>query len=178
MTDHSFLVIASKTRITGISIDQTHSKGVALEPIGGVAITSIDFDYESKSIFIAEAGGPNKGITRILIGESQSKEIIRNPFGAFTIRSLSVDWINYNIYFISADSDRTHIEVCQLSGENRKILLSTRTETPTSIAVDPISRYIYWADQGQKPSIQRAHLDGSGKKVIVTESIKGKLIEK
>jgi hypothetical protein len=42
-----------------------------LEPIGGTAITSIDFDYESKSIFIAEAGGPNKGITRVMIGEGQ-----------------------------------------------------------------------------------------------------------
>lgn len=159
-------------------IDQSQPKAVALEPIGGTAISSIDFDYESKSIFIAEAAGPNKGITRVMIGEGQSKEIIRNPFGAFTIRSLSVDWINYNLYFISADSDRTHIEVCQLSGENRKILLSTKTETPTSIAVDPISRFIYWADQGQKPSIQRAHLDGSGKKVIVTESIKGLFLSK
>lgn len=59
-----------------------------------------------------------------------------------------------NIYFINADSDRTHIEVCHFNGENRKILLTTKTETPTSIAVDPIIRFIYWADQGQKPTIQ------------------------
>ena len=37
---------------------------------------------------------------------------------------------------------------------------------------DPIKRYIYFADSGQKPSIQRAHLDGSNKKAIVTENIK------
>lgn len=59
-----------------------------------------------------------------------------------------------NLYFINVDSDRTHIEVCQLDGKHRKILLSTKTETPTSLAVDPIGRYLYWADQGQKPSIQ------------------------
>lgn len=59
-----------------------------------------------------------------------------------------------NLYFINVDSDRTHVEVCQLDGKHRKILLSTKTETPTSLAVDPIGRYIFWADQGQKPSIQ------------------------
>lgn len=59
-----------------------------------------------------------------------------------------------NLYFINVDSDRSHIEVCQLDGKHRKVLLSTKTETPTSIAVDPVGRYLYWADQGQKPSIQ------------------------
>jgi hypothetical protein len=70
-----------------------------------------------------------------------------------------------NLYFVNADSDRSNIEVSQLNGENRKILMTTRTETPTSIAVDPITRYIYWADQGQTPTIQRAWLDGTHKQV-------------
>ncbi|KAI6241467.1 EGF-like domain-containing protein [Aphelenchoides fujianensis] len=154
--DHSFLVIATKTRITGLEYNRSIAhKGVAIEPIGGTAITSIDFHYESKSIFIAEAGGPNKGITRVTVGEGVSKEIVRNPFGGFTIRSLSVDWINGNLYFISAGlGPHAH------------------RSTPTSIVVDPIKRFIYWSDQGQKPSIQRAHLDGSSKKVIVSEGLK------
>lgn len=59
-----------------------------------------------------------------------------------------------NLYFINVDFERTHLEVCQLDGKHRKVLLSTKTETPTSIAVDPISRYLYWVDQGQQPSIQ------------------------
>uniref|UniRef100_A0AC35G4G5 EGF-like domain-containing protein n=1 Tax=Panagrolaimus sp. PS1159 TaxID=55785 RepID=A0AC35G4G5_9BILA len=170
--DSAFLLVATKNRITGISISENHPKGIAIEPIGGVAISAIDFDYESKSIFVAEAAGPNKGITRITIGDGEAKPIIRNNFGNFIIRSLAVDWINFNLYFINVDADRSHIEVCQLDGKNRKILLSTRTETPSSIAVDPISRYIYWADQGQKPSIQRAYLDGSHKQVIVHEGLK------
>lgn len=69
-------------------------KGVAIEPIGGTAINNVDFDYESKSIFYADAAGPNKGIVKITIGESESKVIIKNNYGGFTIRSLAVDWIN------------------------------------------------------------------------------------
>lgn len=34
-----------------------------MEPIGGIAITSIDFEYESKTVFVAETSGINKGIT-------------------------------------------------------------------------------------------------------------------
>uniref|UniRef100_A0A7E4V2M4 EGF-like domain-containing protein n=1 Tax=Panagrellus redivivus TaxID=6233 RepID=A0A7E4V2M4_PANRE len=170
--DSSFLLVATKTRIVGTAVGEGHPKGLALEPIGGTAITSIDFDYESKSVFVAEAAGPNKGITRITMGDGNAVPIVRNSFGSFVVRSLAVDWINYNLYFINVDADRSHIEVCQLNGDNRKILITTKTETPSSIAVDPVSRFIYWADQGQKPSIQRAHLDGSHKEVIVHEGLK------
>lgn len=169
--DQSFLMIATKTRVTGIPLNEEHSKSVAIEPIGGSSITAIDFEFESKSIFLAEASGPNRGIQRITLGGGEVKNVVKDTFGSFSIRSIAVDWVNYNIYFINVDSDRTHIEVCQLDGKHRKILLSTKTETPSSIAVDPIARYLYWSDQGQKPSIQRSLLDGSNRQVIVHEGI-------
>lgn len=149
-----------------------------MEPIGGSAITAVDFEYESKSIFVAESAGPNRGILRYTLGGGEVKNIVKDSFGSFTIRSIAVDWVNCedyfmnaflacillygcinrcfldNIYFINVDADRTHLEVCQLDGKHRKILLSTKTETPTSLAVDPVARYLYWADQGQNPSIQ------------------------
>ncbi|VDK47362.1 unnamed protein product [Anisakis simplex] len=170
--DQSFLLIATRTKIIGIPLNEEHSKAIAMEPIGGTSITSIDIEYESKSIFVAQSFGINRGIKRIQLGGGDNaKNIISDHFGSFTIRSVSVDWINYNLYFINADSDRTHIEVCQLDGKYRKILLSTKTETPTSIVVDPVSRYVYWADQGQSPSIQRAYLDGSNRQVLVHDGI-------
>uniref|UniRef100_A0AC35U3P2 EGF-like domain-containing protein n=1 Tax=Rhabditophanes sp. KR3021 TaxID=114890 RepID=A0AC35U3P2_9BILA len=170
--DDSFLLIATKTKIVGLPLDSANGKGVAVQPIGGNGITSIDMEHASKSIFIAESSGPNKGISRVVIGEAEAKQIVKDNFGNFQIKSIAVDWVNYNLYFITGDSDRTHIEVCQLDGKHRKILLTTKTETPTSIAVDPIARYIYWADKGQKPTIQRAFLDGSNKQIIVHEGLK------
>ncbi|VDD90121.1 unnamed protein product, partial [Enterobius vermicularis] len=169
--DKSFLLVASKTKVIGIPLNEDHAKAVAMEPIGGSAITAVDFEYESKSIFVAESAGPNRGILRYTLGGGEVKNIVKDSFGSFTIRSIAVDWVNYNIYFINVDADRTHLEVCQLDGKHRKILLSTKTETPTSLAVDPVARYLYWADQGQNPSIQRSYLDGSNRRVIVHEGI-------
>lgn len=50
--------------------------------------------------------------------------------------------------------------------------MTTRTETPTSIAVDPITRWMFWADQGQQPTIQRAWLDGTHKQVLIHQGLK------
>ncbi|KAM3721677.1 Low-density lipoprotein receptor-related protein [Dirofilaria immitis] len=162
---------STKTQITGIPLNEEQKRSTAMEPIGGTAVSAVDFEFESKSLFIAETSGPNRGIYKVTLGNGEVKNIVQDSFGSFTVRSIALDWINYNLYFINVDSDRTHIEVCQLDGKHRKILLSTKTETPTSLAVDPVGRYLYWADQGQKPSIQRAFLDGSHRQVVVHENI-------
>uniref|UniRef100_A0A914WZW9 Uncharacterized protein n=1 Tax=Plectus sambesii TaxID=2011161 RepID=A0A914WZW9_9BILA len=168
--DQSFLIVSSKTQITGFPLGD-NARGSAMAPIGGANIEAIDYEYESKSIFYADSAGERRGISRISLGDGNVKSIVDDTFGQYTVKSLAVDWINYNIYFINVDADRTAIEVAHLDGKNRKVLISTRTETPRSIAVDPIARYIFWADQGQQPNIQRANLDGSNKKVIVSEGI-------
>lgn len=74
--------------------EQTRTKGHAIEPIAGTSITSVDFDYESKSIYFVDTAGLNKGIARIVIGDSETKVIVKNNFGSFTIRSVTVDWVN------------------------------------------------------------------------------------
>jgi len=32
-------------------------------------------------------------------------------------------------------------------------------------------RYLYWTDNGQVPKIERAHLDGSNRKIIISNGI-------
>ncbi len=76
-----------------------------------------------------------------------------------------------NLYFVNVDSDRTLIEVSRLDGKFRTVLYSTRTESPRSIAVDPVKRFVYWADRGQRPSIHRAQLDGEKRIVLVSEGL-------
>ncbi|GMT30081.1 hypothetical protein PFISCL1PPCAC_21378, partial [Pristionchus fissidentatus] len=168
--DANFLVVATKNKVVGIPLDENQN-GVAMQTITGLAITSIDFEYESKTIFVAESSGINKGVTAYTLGQSTSKPIYRSGSGSFSVRGIAVDWVNYNLYMLNVDADRTNIEVCRLDGSNHKVIFTTKTETPTSIAVDPVGRYLYWADQGQKPSIQRAFLDGSRREVIVADGL-------
>lgn len=169
--DDDFLLVATRNKVAAVPISETGPKNIAMDAIGGVAISAVDYEFESRTIFVADTAGVNKGITAYSFGNAVPRAIVRDTFGSMSIKDLAVDWVNYNLYFINQDSDRTNIEVCKLDGEHRKILFTTKTETPTSIAVDPIARYLYWADQGQKPSIQRALLDGSRREVVVSQGV-------
>ncbi|KAJ1370489.1 Exosome complex protein [Parelaphostrongylus tenuis] len=149
--NESFVLVATKNKVVAYPLDESAQKGMAMEPIGGTSIVSIDFEHESRTIYVAESSGINKGITAYTIGESLPRPIVRDMFGSMTVRSIAVDWINFNLYFIVQDSERTNIEVCKLDGQFQIQL----------------GRYIYWADRGQKPSIQRSHLDGSHRELVI-----------
>lgn len=40
-----------------------------------------------------------------------------------------------------------------------------------AIAVDPVAGFLFWADRGRVPKIERARLDGSGRRLLVNETI-------
>lgn len=65
-----------------------------MEPIGGTAIAAVDFEFESKSVFIAETAGPNRGIYKVTLGSGEVKNIVRDSFGSFIVRSIALDWIH------------------------------------------------------------------------------------
>ena len=75
-------------------MDEQSNKNSAIEPIGGISITAIDFEYESKTLFIAESAGPNRGLYKLTLGSGEIQHIVRDSFGSFTIRSIAVDWVN------------------------------------------------------------------------------------
>lgn len=42
---------------------------------------------------------------------------------------------------------------------------------PRHLVVDPRNRYLYWADYGQNPKIERAFLDGTNRTILVSSGI-------
>lgn len=44
-------------------------------------------------------------------------------------------------------------------------------DKPSAIAVDPVAGFLFWADRGRIPKIERARLDGSERRTLVSESI-------
>ena len=87
--------------------------------------------------------------------------------GVAVVEALAVDWIGQNIYW--ADYVMQHIEVSRLDGKRRKILVNKNVTNPRALVLDPRtkSRYMFWSDWGKYPRIERANMDGSGRKVIV-----------
>ncbi|XP_035827354.1 low-density lipoprotein receptor-related protein 2 [Aplysia californica] len=76
-----------------------------------------------------------------------------------------------NIYFTNAFDVEVFIEVMRLDGSYRKVLQRESQGQPRSIAVNPIKRYLYWADMGQTAKIERSLLDGSNRTAIVKTGI-------
>ena len=55
--------------------------------------------------------------------------------GLATPEGIAVDWIADRIYFVDADLD--HIEVADLDGRDRSVLIAGDVDSPRAIAVDP-----------------------------------------
>lgn len=63
------------------------------------------------------------------------------------------------------------MEVLRLNTTFRRVLLKTHVDMPRHIVVDPRNRYLFWADYGQNPKIERALLDGTNRTVLVSSGI-------
>lgn len=76
-----------------------------------------------------------------------------------------------NLYFTNAFVSETFVEVLRLNTTFRRVLLKTTVDMPRHIVVDPKNRYLFWADYGQNPKIERAFLDCTNRTLLVSEGI-------
>lgn len=63
------------------------------------------------------------------------------------------------------------IEVANLDGSYRTVLLSEDLDSPRAIAVNHKSGHMVWADWGAVARIERADMDGTSRQVIVSEEL-------
>ena len=128
---------------------------------------ALDFDYESKCAFWSDVTAHGSSLRKLCKVGEESKILnlatLQNPDG------LAVDWVGRNLYWCDKGSDT--IEVSDLDGKFRKILIHEGLQEPRSLAVDPLEGYLYWSDWGDKPHIGRSHLDGTNPTVIISKNL-------
>jgi len=171
-TYKSFAIVASLSRMQGFSLED-HAE--AMQPLAGNGrnILHADVHVGKNHIYWIEfnQGSPSNGIFRMRPDGSDKKHIISDGIGGSGIRGLCIDWIAQNLYFTNQFPHETFMEVSSLDGSNRLVIYKTSTEAPRELAVDPLSRHLYWIDSGQFPRIWRANLDASDKKAIVSTGL-------
>jgi low density lipoprotein-related protein 2 len=94
----------------------------------------------------------------------------RYPFH-FPFINILFDFPAGNLYFTNAFVYETLIEVLRINTTYRRVLLKATVDMPRHIVVDPKNRYLFWADYGQKPKIERSFLDCTNRTVLVSEGI-------
>ena len=95
--------------------------------------------------------------------KSEQLVTLQNPDG------LAVDWVAKNLYWCDKGSDT--IEVSDLDGKHRSVLISNGLSEPRAIAVDPLGGNMFWSDWGSRPHIGRSGMDGSNQKIIIEDGL-------
>nr|XP_033781182.1 very low-density lipoprotein receptor [Geotrypetes seraphini] len=83
--------------------------------------------------------------------------------------SIAVDWIYKNIYW--TDVGLKTISVASFDGTKKTTLFSKDLREPTSVAVDPLSGFLYWSDWGEPARIEKAGMNGNDRQQLVTTDI-------
>ncbi|KAG2459291.1 LRP2 protein, partial [Polypterus senegalus] len=172
---NSYVVISMLSALKGFSLEGSdHSE--AMVPVAGRGRNALHVDVHMQSGFIywcdfSSSVASQNGIRRIKPDGSSFRNIVTSGIGQNGIRGIAVDWVAGNLYFTNAFLTETYIEVVRLNTSYRRILLKTMVDMPRHIAVDPKNRYLFWADYGQNPKIERSFLDGTNRTVLVSSGI-------
>lgn len=129
--------------------------------IGGVAVDWIhDLLYWTDSgtsrIEVSHLDGSHR---KVLIYEELEKP---RAIALHPIRKLMF-WTDWGV--------TPQIESAAMDGSQRKTLANTNLQWPNGLTVDYTSDHIYWVD-AKYHIIERANLDGTGRKVIASEGEK------
>lgn len=135
---------------------------------------ALDYDWKTKCLFWSDVTSLGSSIRKFcnwdkpITGNATQDRVLplltlRNPDG------LAIDWVGRNLYWCDKGSDT--IEVANLDGQHRKVLIDSGLQDPRGMAVDPHSGLLFWSDWGSEPHIGRAGMDGSNIRMIVSENL-------
>ncbi|XP_045414697.1 low-density lipoprotein receptor-related protein 2 [Lemur catta] len=172
---NSFIVVSKLSAIRGFSLTVSdHSE--AMVPVAGEGRNALHVDVDVSSGFIYWCDfsvyvTSDNAIRRIKPDGSSLTNVVTNGIGENGVRGIAVDWVAGNLYFTNAFVSETLIEVLRINTTYRRVLLRVTVDMPRHIVVDPKNRYLFWADYGQKPKIERSFLDCTNRTVLVSEGI-------
>ncbi|KAI4903765.1 hypothetical protein NFI96_028807 [Prochilodus magdalenae] len=88
-----------------------------------------------------------------------------------TPEGVAVDAVHRQLFWVDSGSDQ--IEVADLDGQNRRVLIHTDLVNPRAITVDPSSRTLFWTDWNRDaPKIESSSMDGLHRTVLVGDGLR------
>ncbi|XP_014241482.1 low-density lipoprotein receptor-related protein 1 [Cimex lectularius] len=164
------LIFSSATAIRRVDLKGKLYKGDSERKEGHTI--AISFNHRAQQIcFIRQPSNP-AGITCSPIdGMSDSKEIPNPPLiNINSIIHMALDWVSENWYFL--DDSREIIYLCTYELKYCMILVDVSLNKPRGITLDPTKGYMFFTKWGTiSPTLERALLDGSSRKILVNERI-------
>ncbi|KAH8026378.1 hypothetical protein HPB51_020362 [Rhipicephalus microplus] len=161
------LLFANRKDIRLLELDGRRANGSRVLVDGLEDAAALDFLYEGGLVFWTDVGlevirrRSLDGLTDLTVAS----------MGVVSPDGLACDWVGHKLYW--TDSETNRLEVAELDGSHRKVLLWRDLDQPRAIALVPTDGLLFWTDWGDVPKIERASMDGNltTRKVIVREDI-------
>ncbi|XP_047571659.1 prolow-density lipoprotein receptor-related protein 1-like isoform X1 [Lutra lutra] len=133
-----------------------------------VMIFSIDYDLVGQKVFWMDPGA--ESIKWISMDTKRKGTVVKG----MKSDCVAVDWIGRNLYWV--DGAAGQISAIQLTAVWRgrcehTIVLGDDLAQPRSLALDPLNGLMYWSEIGGEPQIEQAGMDGSGRKVLISQGL-------
>ncbi|XP_043096703.1 low-density lipoprotein receptor-related protein 2 isoform X2 [Puntigrus tetrazona] len=132
-------------------------------------VLSLDYDWQKQRVYWINLNTDN--IKWLSLDQKSKGTFIRG----INADSLAVDWVARNLYW--ADGVNSQINAVGLDGDvtrttDRVVILSEDLGQLRSIALLPQEGIMFWSETGDEAQIERAGMDGSDRRVLVSRSLR------
>uniref|UniRef100_A0A3P9JKQ0 Epidermal growth factor n=1 Tax=Oryzias latipes TaxID=8090 RepID=A0A3P9JKQ0_ORYLA len=149
-----FLMFCHGKSIHRIGLDGRNQKRL-VSPVGSSVL--LDFHFKGESVYWADRRTGVIYTASVRAGRRQKLYSFDKH-----ISGLAVDWIGNFVYWTS--EEQGEVRRMDTNGKNERTLLRNLTK-PSSISVDPTSRFLFWLSFGMVSSVQRSD---EGGRIIMT----------
>lgn len=177
----NYLILAHRIDIRQISLDVPYTADVVLPLPQLKKATSVDVDRKTGDIYwtdtsedvIKRATADGKKVRTIIMHELDTPDGLAIDS---TGRKVSICTNYFSTLFLSfqmywTDGERNSIEVAELDGSNRKVLIWSDLDNPRAITLHYHLGLMFWSDWGKQAKIEVAHMDGSNRTNLISEKL-------
>ncbi|KAJ8262673.1 hypothetical protein COCON_G00151300 [Conger conger] len=146
-------------RRASLDVLSTFSKKVVL---------SLDYDWREWTVFWVSRDADS--IRWISLNQKRKGTMIKG----IKLDCIAVDWVGRNLYWTDGVGGQilaTGLNTTATDTRGYTVVLDEDLEQPHSLVLLPPRGLMFWSEIGSEPQIERAGMDGSDRKVVVSQSL-------
>uniref|UniRef100_UPI00358E0184 very low-density lipoprotein receptor-like isoform X2 n=1 Tax=Myxine glutinosa TaxID=7769 RepID=UPI00358E0184 len=161
-----FLIFANRMDVRRVDLHSGEYLRIVPQTRNTVAVA---VEVNSGHIYWADLGHRKIYSAPMLEADDVTKHTVVLGDPGVSANGLAVDWIHRNIYW--TDSVKKTLGVAKLGSLRQKTLFNYGLSEPSAVAVDPLKGFVYWSDWGVKAKIEKAGMNGNGRRTLVSSDI-------
>lgn len=162
----TYLIVTTRNAIKRISLETDYHLDVTI-PLNRKLSNALILDVHTLTNTVFWSDTNENVIFRANIFTGKVEPVVE--FGLVGVNGLSIDNVGQKIYW--TDAGRKRIEVSNLDGTFRRVLINEELDSPRAIEVNPRSGHMVWADWGSQVRIERADMDGTNRAILVSDDL-------